>query len=449
MGILNSIFKKQAPTQAASNDLFSEILRQLFPYLNSGNPITRPDNPKEYLNKSYLYNATVYSIVQKIIKKAKGIPFVLYEVKDEKAFRAYMATKGATHYKEQVLEETADKEIENVLKYPSEGVTYNELIEQYLIYKLILGNDYIYTVARPNGAIIGMHTVPAQIMQIVAGTPLNPILGYKCDNWFADQTIPKERIIHIKNFNPSYSIDGSHLYGLSPISNAAATLTLDNNAVNSHLAAFLNAGVRGIITPTSIDAALGMDAAIELKKRYKENKGLAKFNDIMTAPYPLQYTPLGLSPVDLAIIESQKLTLRDLCNIYSVPVFCMNSTAASTYNNMKEANKSLMYDAVLPELDTWYEKLNNTFIASWNKVKGKQYHLGYDLQAVQELQTDMSELITSMNSAQFLSVNEKRAAVGYGELEDPMANEVIINGVPLSQMDIDAQLESMGGSVYE
>jgi HK97 family phage portal protein len=449
MGILNTIFRKQAPVQAASNDLFSEILRQLFPYLNSGNAITRPNNPKEYLDKSYLYNATVYSIVQKIVKKAKGVPFVLYEVKNEKAFRTYMATKGASHTKEQVLEEINDKEVENVLKYPSEGVTYNDLIEQYLIYKLILGNNYVYTVARTNGAIIGMHTIPSQIVQIVAGTPLNPILGYKCDNWFADDTIPKERIIHIKNFNPSYSIDGSHLYGLSPISNAAATLTLDNNAVNSHLAAFLNAGVRGIITPTSMDAALGKDAAIELQKRYKENKGIAKFNDIMTAPYPLQFTPLGLSPVDLAIIESQKLTLRDLCNIYSVPVQVMNSTEASTYNNMKEANKALMYDAVLPELDTWYEKLNNTFIASWNKAKNKTYHLGYDLQAVQELQSDMGELVTSLNTAQFLSVNEKRVALGYGELDDPMANEIIINGVPLSQMDIDAQLASIGGGVYE
>ncbi len=449
MGILSSIFTKQSQPKPISNDLFVGLFRQLYQGLNFGNPITRPTNPKEYLDKSYLYNATVYSIVQKIVKKAKGIPYVLYEVKDQKAFRTYMATKGASHRKEQVLEETTDNEVENVLKYPSEGVTYNELIEQYLIYKLILGNDYIYTVPRPNGAIIGMHTVPAQIVQIVSGTPLNPIKGYKCEMWFADATIEKERIIHIKNFNPSYSLDGSHLYGLSPISNAAASLTLDNNAVNSHLSAFLNAGVRGIITPTSIDNALGLEAAEKLKERYRQNKGAAKYNDIMTAPYPLQYTPLGLSPIDLAIIESQKLTLRDLCNIYSVPVQMLNSTDSSTYNNMKEAGKALMYDAVLPELDVWYEKLNNTFIASWNKAKNKHYHLGYDLQAVQELQTDMKELVESMNKAEFLSVNEKRAAVGYGELDEPMANEIILNGRPLSQIDIDTELSKLGGSVYE
>lgn len=444
MNFFQKFFGYQPPASTQSPDM-QAILKQMFGLISNNQPITRPVNPDEYLQKSYCYNATVYSIVQKIVKKSRGIPFILYEVKDKKLFNRHLYSKSLLSVKEQVFEEANAPDIEKILKAPNNYTTWSDFIEQYLIYKLIIGNHYIYTEKRVTGEVIAMHTLPAQDMEIVAGTPLNPIKGYKLDVYFGQDVIEKDKIIHIRNFNPNYNQDGSHLYGLSPISNAAATLTLDNNAVNAHLASFLNSGVRGILTSELGTGAIGQQQAEVLKDKYKtQGKGVAKFNDLLITALPLKYVPLGLSPVDLAIIEAQKLTLRDLCNIYSVPVQLMNSTEASTYSNVKEAYKAMMYDAVLPELDTFYETLNNTFIASWNKEGGKQYHLTYDLQAVQELADDMATTITALNSAQFLTTNEKRAYIGYGEVEEPMANEVIISGVPLSQMDIDTQLNSMG-----
>jgi HK97 family phage portal protein len=446
MGIFNFL-KAKKPSPIGNLD---EFLKQLYNGLYFGNPITRPENYKEFLEKSYMYNANVYSIIKKITNKAKKIPFVLYEVKNQKSFRRYISTKEI-NFKEAALEEVAVPELEKIIKQPNPETTWDELVEQHYVYSLILGNNYLYKVSRSNGEIIQLWTLPAQIMQIVTGDSfMEPVKGYKCDVYWADALIEKEKILHIKKFNPSYSTDGRHLYGLSPISNAASILTLDNNAINAHLHSFMNAGVRGILTPAGgtdrIEERFSTEQMQVLKEKYKQSQGIAKINDLMIVNGKLAYTPLGLSPVDLAIIESQKMTLKDLCNLYSVPAALMNSTEASTYNNVKELHKEMMYSAVLPELDTFYDKINQTLIQSWNISRNKNYYLHYDLQSIAELNEDMQTLINTLNSATFITANEKREATGYGAIDSDLANDIIIGGMPTSVLN---EINSEGAKVYE
>ena len=45
--------------------------------------IWNPENDDTYIKKGYMFNSTVYSIVNLIAKTASNIPFQIYEVKNE------------------------------------------------------------------------------------------------------------------------------------------------------------------------------------------------------------------------------------------------------------------------------------------------------------------------------------------------------------------------------
>ena len=52
----------------------------------------------------------------------------------------------------------------------------------------------------------------------------------------------------------------------------------------------------------------------------------------------------------MSLIEQYNASIKDLCNIYNVPVTLLNNTESSTYNNVKEAKKALYQNCVIPEL---------------------------------------------------------------------------------------------------
>ncbi len=55
-----------------------------------------------------------------------------------------------------------------------------------------------------------------------------------------------------------------------------------------------------------------------------------------------------MSASDLSLIEQYNASIKDLCNIYSVPAVLLNNTESSTYNNVIEAKKTLYQNAVIP-----------------------------------------------------------------------------------------------------
>ena len=65
---------------------------------------------------------------------------------------------------------------------------------------------------------------------------------------------------------------------------------------------------------------------------------------------------MGLSPVDLNIIEAEKWDYIGLCNIYGVPPELLGLTA-KTYNNVKEAESALTSRVAMPQLVERVEKI--------------------------------------------------------------------------------------------
>ena len=79
--------------QNIKNTPSTEYTRRVFPALYDGNLFTQSSGQSDhsYIQQGYQSNATLYSIINIIIRNAKTIPFKIYEVKESRAIKSYEA----------------------------------------------------------------------------------------------------------------------------------------------------------------------------------------------------------------------------------------------------------------------------------------------------------------------------------------------------------------------
>ena len=136
--------------------------------------------------------------------------------------------------------------------------------------------------------------------------------------------------------------------------------------------AFKNQGVKGFISPDispqDVDmgniAIMGEQAA-KVKKLLTspEYSGADSYGKMVATAYRMNWTDIGLSPVDMRIIDSEKWDAVMLRNIYGVPPELLGLTQ-KTYNNVKEAEKALT-TRLIKDKDT-------TATIFYLKTKGKR-----------------------------------------------------------------------------
>lgn len=435
---------------SGSNQLFSTLLSML----NSGMPIQKIANLNDTIDKGYLYNHIVYSVVNRIAGSCSGVPWSYFVEKRSGAKARYnraiqnKAIDDAIYIKQTQYEQEWQGDIYNILESPNRnGEDFNDIVQQLIMYYEITGNAYLYGIRRNGreGALISLHVAPANLVTIKFNNFLNPVDGYIFDGFNPNEVIPRENMMHIKTFNPTVNYSGSWLYGLSPIMASQDLLALSNAGIKAQINSYANYGARGLLMPKPSDTLTEIEAD-SVRGKWQEKQRMENFGDIMVVGKSLDWTPIGLSPVDLDIIESQKMTLRDICRIYSVPAMLMGDSETSTYNNVKEARKALVTDAALPVM----EKLKsgfNRFIVSEND-KG---FIDYDLQAFIELQDDINQLATTLSTMNWLTTNEKRAKSFLNEIDLPILNEVLIpmGVMPASQFSSEPLNPDMNDNVDE
>ena len=126
---------------------------------------------------------------------------------------------------------------------------------------------------------------------------------------------------------------------------------------------------------------------------------------------PLQWQQIGMSPADLAIIESDKMDLRTLCSVYHVSSELFNDSANKTHANMKEAGSSAYTNAVIPALNQLKEAINQKIHRS---QQYKNIYVDYDTSMISELQEDLQDMTTALTGAWWITPNERRDIMNFG-----------------------------------
>ena len=421
--------------------------------------ISHHENDDNYIKKGYQKNPTIYSIVNLITKCAVAIPFSVYEKNNKKSFKEYKSLTTGTLNKDSLLKAkiikkdalilTENTELEKILNRPNPAQSYATWMTEVIAFGKLTGNRYIYGIGpetREKKIFNELYALPSHLIEIKSNGIFEPVDKYCMTYNKQAYNLEAEDVLHIADFNPDYDGSGSHLYGQSPLMSGLRSLTTNNEAVETSLKYLQNQTARGILT--SDDESLTPTQAQQLKDAFRRNyQGSYNAGDIIITPKKLSWTNFGLSAGDLQLIESYNATIKDICNIYSVPVQLLNNTDSSTYNNMKEAKKAFYVNAVIPELIKVRDELNRWLTPAY----GENLFIDFDFNSIPELQQEQEKLVDQLTKSYWLTLNEKREAMGYGISEDSVLNNVFVpsNLLPIDDLDLSGDAKNFFEEAYE
>jgi len=358
-----------------------------------GTPLTEPRNFKNDLLSGYLDNEIIYSIINKIADTASSVPLKVEKMDGQDV---------KSHW------------VIDLINRPNPDNSMKEIIYNYYIYLLSLGNSYIYApkIKRETYITKEFWTMPSEEVYIIKGQFYEPIKGYKMYVGTQNESeLKKSDVFHGKLFNPRFQ-EGEWLYGLSPISIAENSIQSYENGVKSLISSYKNMGPPYIISSQLIEG-LTQTQQENLEEVFKKKYGNPEnFNKPMLTGTPIKVEKVGSNPVDLNILENQKELLKTFCNIYGVSSVLFNDDSKSTYNNINQARKDFYEYTIKPLNDSFSEKMN--IFLGLTDVR-----LRFDYSNVEVLQEGLLDKAQALDKMDFLTDDEKREQFGY----DPKKNK--------------------------
>ena len=412
------------------------------------------ENDESYITQGYQKNVTIYSLINLITKAASTIPFQVYEKTSENDYKRYKAlTSGimdaASIQKASILQKNAlvelqDTELHKILERPNPAQSYNAWLTELIAFGKLTGNRYIYGIGPDTGANVGkfteLYVMPSQVMEIISNGIMEPVSQYKLE-YNGTKYIDASEICHIKDFNPYYDGTGSHLYGQSPLQAGLRSLTTNNEAVQTGVKYLQNQTARGLLTSEMGD--INEVQAQQLKDKFRrQHQGSDNAGDIIITPNKMSWINFGLNASDISLIAQYNASIKDLCNIYNVPVQLLNNTDSSSYNNMKEAKKALYQNAVIPELIKIKDELNRWLAPKY----GDKLCIEFDFSVIPELQEETDKVVDQLSKAWWITPNEKRAAMNYGKDEENTTLDdyfIPANLIPTNPSEIDLPIDAI------
>lgn len=408
-----------------------QYTRRAYPYLNDGQLFTKDSGQQDesYIRQGYQSNATVYAIINTIIRNAKTIPFKIYQVKESSAIKNYKALTSSTPNPDSLFQartikarsfvEATDTRVEEVLR----NSDYHKFLANIIGFGKISGNRYIYGIKDSKGRVGELHVLPSQHMEIISGGFQEQVRGYRM-NYRPDKTyeFDSDEICHIADFNPDFSQDGSHLYGQSPLRAAFRSLQTNNEALDTGKETLERAYAKGLLFPKeadSLDEVEGLALEQVIKNKMKRNRG-----GIAMTGVPMDWVDFSQSMDDVALIQQFQLTDRQLCAVYGVPYEMVIGHEGSTLgSNVREIKTKLFQDAIIPELITLRESLNDFLV----KPYGDNLYLDFDFTVIPELQMEVDKMVEQLYKSYWLTSNEKRRIMNHAEDENvPLMNDYLV-----------------------
>jgi HK97 family phage portal protein len=364
----------------------------LIAYGTVGNPVWTPRRYDSLADEGYQKNVIVYRCVNLIARGLGSVPWLLY--------------RGET--------EITEHPLLDLLKSPSPrqaGCAFMEAVAGYL---LLSGNAYVEAMLNPGGRPVELYPLRPDRMKIIAGPVGLPSayeysVGGRRKIISCDPVTGHSTILHLKNFHPL-----NDWYGMSPIEAAAQSID-QHNAVAGHNLALLQNGGRPsgglILRPAPHSGRLSEDQRHALRQGLQDlYTGPKNAGQILILEGDYEWREMGLSPKDLDFIEGKNLSAREIAQSYGVPPMLVGVPGDATFANYKEARFHLWEDTIIPLLEFIVAEFNLWLSPAFEEG----LTLTYNIDAIPALAPRREAAWSKVAAANFLTLNEKRQAVGYG-----------------------------------
>ncbi len=294
-----------------------------------------------------------------------------------------------------------------------------EFFEVLYSHKIISGNAYIAANKNQANEIKELYILRPDRVEIIPGTGSIPD-GYiykteNCQkNYKVDKITGKSDILHLRNFNPL-----DDWYGLSQMESALYSIDLHNQSAIWNQSLLQN-GARpsGALVIKSGDGRANYLTEEQFTRIQEQLND--KFMGGSNAGRPLllegglEWQEMSYSPKDMDFIEAKNSTARDIALAFGVPPQLLGIKGDNTYSNMQEARFAFWEETIIPLVDKTVDALNNWLTQYFDH----QIKLAYDTSNISALSSKQEKLWQRIQNTDFMTVNEKRAAVGLAPIKD-------------------------------
>ncbi len=358
----------------------------------NGQPRWTPRDYQTFAREGFSENPVVYRCVRMISEAAASVPLVLSD--------------GDIVLNEHPLLD--------LLNHPNQLQSKNELLEAWYGYLLVSGNSYLEAVSIDHN-IRELHTLRPDRMKVIAGRDGWPQAYVYTANGSSVKFNQSDGegvspILHMRLFNPS----DDH-YGQSPIEAASKAIDIHNKSSSWNLALLDNAArPSGALVYNSNNANLSEEQFERLKLELESNfQGAGNAGRPLLLEGGLDWKSMALSPRDMDFIESKHVAAREIALAMGVPPMLLGIPGDNTYSNYTEANRTLWRQTVLPLVTRCLY-----CISSWLKPEfGASIKLCVDLNKIEALAPERDVLWRRVGDSDFMTINEKRSAVGLSPID--------------------------------
>jgi HK97 family phage portal protein len=131
----------------------------------------------------------------------------------------------------------------------------------------------------------------------------------------------------------------------------------------------------------------------------------------------LDWKAMSLSPKDMDFMEAKHAAAREIALAFGVPPMLLAIPGDNTFANYQEANRVFWRGSVLPLANRIVSGLTQWLAPAFGARVGTNVRLAPDTDRIEALSADRAALWERVTKAPFLTVNEKRAATGYGAVQ--------------------------------
>jgi HK97 family phage portal protein len=331
------------------------------------------------------------------------------------------------------VNEEENHPIAQLLKRPNPMMSYDDLIGWLVGFHRITGNSYLEAVS--------VGRMPRELwpylpysMKVVEPERSNALIpqAYLYDDgvagnkreWPVDALTGASELMHWKTFDPC-----NRWYGLSPLAAAAMAVDQHNEANVWNMKLLQNNAVPSgaLVTQGTISDANYKRLKADIEEGYQGSQNARR---PLLLEGGMDWKQFALTPAEMDFLNGKLMSAQDICGAYGVPAQLIPLPGSQTFANFEQARLALWQDTVIPLAQNMMEKLGRWFTV----LTGAEVNITLDLDEIPALEPVRATKWASVGSATFLTINEKREALGYEVTKLEGADTVFVAGgqIPLT-----------------
>lgn len=406
MGIF---FKKKAatPQEVKSSDSIEGGMADL---LRGTSNASINDSLSSQVDNGYDVNPYVYRSVDIKAQAIASIDPIVYNTKGE------------------VIEDRNDPLVK-LLRNPNPRQSWRELIYQVESYLGINGNAFIYPITTIKGVDQLWCIPPDKVTYTRSTSVFDPVLKWTINTGNGSIDVLPNDLIHFHTFASKDPV-----LGTSPLKPAGLSIAQQNSAREWNKSMMLN-GAKPSLKLTVPDE-LTEDEFNRLKDHLEYGySGSGNAGKVMVLDGGKDANPVGFNASDMEFNLGLGVNAREIEMVCGVASELLNDNVNKTYASTSEAKKIFAEQTILPLATDLYDKLTHFFTTN-EKCKSTYKsisYIGFDVSQIDALKGDQSALISSLATASYLTVNEKREMLSYPPIEGGDVVLTPMGVIPLSE----------------